>query len=225
MQNKLLKALLSITFISGPLTSFGVEQKLSLMTDYRSDGVSQTKNGSAIQWGGTLNHGEFYLNAFASNLRYGDSRGYEFDFGGGKLFDLGKFQWDVGLLNNINISLPAEDSYFWEVYTGVNYNNTSIYFTYADDRQTFDQGKNAKLAFSQSFKLNNAWSWNYQLGYADMYRSRLSDADYVWWKAGLSYSIKRYQFSLNYDDTDIKKTNDWNDIAQQSLSLVLDVSF
>jgi uncharacterized protein (TIGR02001 family) len=225
MQKYLSKLLICCALATAPLISFGLEQQLSFITDYRSDGVSQTKNRAAIQWSGMLNTEDFYVNLFASNLRYGNNRGYEFDFGGGKLFNVGNFQWDIGLLNNVNISLPGEDRYFWEAYSGVNYKNSSLYFTYADDRQTFDQGKNAKLAFSQSFKIDNAWSWNYQVGYADMYRSRLSGADYLWWNAGVSYTIKRYKISLNYDDTDIKKMHDWNDIAQQSVSLAFNVNF
>jgi uncharacterized protein (TIGR02001 family) len=199
-------------------------QSVILASDYLSDGVSQTDRNPALQWQreDRWQIKEFaspiYSRLFASNLEYANDTGLELDLGLGTEVILSGMKWDFGLLNNFNLGLDDVDSYFLEVYAGLYLtDNASIYFTYADDSETFDGGNNAKIHWEQSFQIDRALTWSYQIGYTDMYRSRLSNSDYIWWKAAIQYDFGQSQLSLEYHDTDIQKPVDFNDIAQESL--------
>jgi uncharacterized protein (TIGR02001 family) len=199
-------------------------QSVVLASDYLSDGVSQTDRGLTLQWQRQDNwkikdfSSPIYSRLFASNLKYSNDTGVEFDIGLGTEMNLHGMKWDFGLLNNFNFALDDVDRYFLEVYAGLYLtDNASVYFTYADDIQTFDGGNNAKIHWDQSFQIDRALTLSYQIGYTDMYRSRLSNSDYIWWKAAIQYDFGQSQLSLEYHDTDIQKPVDFNDIAQQSL--------
>ncbi len=205
---------------------FAMEHQVSVMSDYLSDGVSETNSNPALQWQLTGNIDEIYTNAFVSNLQYDNDKGWEFDVGIGKIVEFSEFRLDIGMLNNLNFYFDNVDKYFLEVYSGFLFTEyTSFYFTYADDRATFDGGKNAKVNFDQVFELDENWLASYQLGYTDMYRSKLSNSDYFWWQLGLIFDNKKYSVKLAYDDTDIKLRNDPRKISQQNLSLIFNYIF
>jgi|GEM_PF-2796293 len=209
----------SLTTSAAPL-----EQTLTVMSDYRSDGVSQTMEKPAFQWSGDSvwnideTQAEIYGRWFTSNIRFQDEKGYEFDLGLGTRVTLAGLQWDFGLLNNFHFSVDSVDEYFLELYAGVFVNeNSTLYFTYADDRETFDGGKNATITWDQSYSLAQNFNWSYQLGYTDMYRSRLSNSDYFWWTTGIHYNYGEFLLSLDYHNTDIRRAVDFYDIAQDSI--------
>jgi uncharacterized protein (TIGR02001 family) len=205
---------------TSPLSS--LEHSLSFATDYVSDGVSQSQTAPALQWNTRYTHDDFYASAFASNVKFLGESGLEADFGIGKIFDFEALTLDLGLLNNFNLSLDLQDDYFWEVYAGITvYGNKSIYVTYSDDIETFDAGKNAKITFEHTMAYKKNWQFSYMLGYADMYRSRLSNSDYKWISASASYQHNQWTASLNVSFTDISKQNDIYRIAQDNVALVL----
>ncbi len=207
-------------------------QTAVIASDYLSDGVSQTDRDAALQW---FRQDDWklasiepviYSRLFVSNLKYAGDFGVEFDFGIGSEQDWLGLTWDFGLLNNFNLALEDVDKYFLEVYAGLKLtDNTALYFTYADDSETFDGGNNAKLHWDHSFQIDRVFSWRYQIGYTDMYRSRLSNSDYIWWNLALDYQLKQLLFSLEYHDTDIQKKQDFNDIAQESLMVKISYNF
>lgn len=230
MRAKLLLSLLlaasanSSLFANSMATHQASDQSVTLASDYLSDGVSQTDREPTAQWQRQDNWkvrdfaSLVYSRLFVSNLKYANDTGLEFDIGLGTEVNLQGMKWDFGLLNNFNFALDDVDRYFLEVYAGLYLtDNASIYFTYADDSETFDGGNNAKIHWDQSFQIDRALTWSYQIGYTDMYRSRLSNSDYIWWKAAIQYDFGQSQLSLEYHDTDIQKPVDFNDIAQESL--------
>ena len=207
-------------------------QAVTVLTDYHSDGVSQTHGNAAIQWFAQADFSktdelpDLYARLFASNVQFAHDKGYEFDIGVGTQLSWLEMQWDFGLLNNFNLAFNDVDSYFLEVYAGLFVaDNRAIYFTYSDDSETFDGGNNAKLHWDHAFSINDSLSWAYQIGYTDMYRSRLSNSDYIWWTLGLQYDYENFNFNLKYHDTDIKKRLDFNDIAQQAIVASVSINF
>jgi len=82
---------------------FGLTGNVSLVSDYRYRGISQTFRLPAVQGGFDVNHKSgFYAGTWASNVsgnNYAGGNGMEWDFYGGARLDLSKVvQLDVGVL-------------------------------------------------------------------------------------------------------------------------------
>lgn len=104
-----------------------VTGNLSLVSDYRFRGLSQTFEGAAIQGGMDYSHSSgFYLGTWGSNvsgLQFNNGSGLELDIYGGYKFSAGPLGLDIGVLTYI---------YPGAYYSGFGpskpkYNNTEIY--------------------------------------------------------------------------------------------------
>ncbi len=104
-----------------------VTGNLSLASDYRFRGLSQTFEGAAIQGGVDYSHASgFYLGTWGSNvsgLQYNNGAGLELDIYGGYKFNAGPVGLDIGMLYYL---------YPGAYYSGFGpskpkYNNTEIY--------------------------------------------------------------------------------------------------
>lgn len=205
---------------------------VTILTDYVSDGVSQTNGEFALQGFAEFNQKkvddeqENYINLFLSNLETEDQKGYEFTFGLGTKFQLNTKVLEFGLLNNFNLSFKDVDSYFLEVYA-VSYLDEMNYFTfsYADDKRTFDGGKYAKITWDQAHMIDSNFSWSYQLGFADMFRSKADESAYFWFRIGLHYDHGNVNFSLDFHDTSIGQSTDLYNMAQSRVTGSVSISF
>jgi uncharacterized protein (TIGR02001 family) len=201
-----------------------------LLSDYRSDGVSQAQNKPALQvlfksnFKYSENH-SFYVSTFFSNLEYLNDKGTEFDLALGTQFKQQDYTFDIGLLNNYAAHIDTLDNYFLEAYFGVSWANKSTYFIYADDEDSFFGGQNAKVIWDQYFALDPHLKLSYQLGYNNMLKAKTVDPDYFWVSTGISYTQHAYKLSLVFYKTDISKREDPADIAQSNIALIGSYSF
>lgn len=199
--------------------------EIIVSSNYISDGVSQTDNQASLQISYDFMIESFYSNVFLSNIKLEQDTGLAMNLSIGKLVEKDKFTLDFGLTNNTVNSIDNTDSYFLELYTGFNFNTASIYIMYADDEKTFDGGNNIKFIFSDAYSINSEIQFNYQLGYADMFKSKLTNSDYYWWQIGLDYTKAQHKLSVNYSNTDIQSINDPSNIAQDQLFLTYSYLF
>jgi uncharacterized protein (TIGR02001 family) len=202
----------------------------TLLSDYRSDGVSQTQNKPAVQLYFKSNFersdsSSFYISTFLSNLEYLNDKGTEFDLALGSQFKHQGYTFDIGILNNYATDIQTLDNYFLEAYVGVSFGNKSAYFIYADDKDSFAGGQNAKIIWDQNFNLAPKLKWHYQLGYNNMLRAKAVDPDYFWVSAGITYTYQAYKLSVVFYTTDIDKKDDPSDIAQSNLAVIANYSF
>lgn len=110
-----------------------VTGNLSLVSDYRFRGLSQTFKGAAIQGGFDYSHSSgFYLGTWGSNvsgLQYNNGSGLELDIYGGYKFSAGPVGLDIGILHYMYPGAyystfgPAKPKYNnTEVYVGASWN-------------------------------------------------------------------------------------------------------
>ncbi len=200
--------------------------QVTFTSNYISDGFSQTLNDPALQYGLQLNDDKTYYRLFISNLKSPLESGQEFDLGIGTAFEHAWGTIDLGLLNNFNFGMADTDRYFYEIYLGLKLpHEIESYFTYSDDHKTFDGAKNAKITLAQSFAINESVSWRYLFGYADMFRSRIADSEYIWWRLDLNYTWANWQWQLAYTNTDVEAVRDPDELAQEHVFVSASHSF
>lgn len=71
---------------------------ITLTTDYKFRGLSQTDNNPAVQGGLDASVGSFYAGAWASSVNFGFGASMELDLYAGYKFDLGPVALDVGAI-------------------------------------------------------------------------------------------------------------------------------
>ena len=103
----LVSALCSTAIAAGETPALQASYNLSLTSDYRYRGISQTRLRPALQGGADLVHNPsgLYVGTWLSTIRWirdggGDSR-VEMDIYAGKRGTIGGFSYDVGLLTYV----------------------------------------------------------------------------------------------------------------------------
>jgi uncharacterized protein (TIGR02001 family) len=217
LQTYLLGAIISLGLINAAKAEAPVKNEFThdfsvgFFSNYVADGVSQTNNNPSVQVNWLVESTDFYTNVFVSNLSSEVYDGGEIDFGLGKKWQTDFGFFDLGLLNNVNIALHDLDTYFYEIYAGVEFNqNMQVYVTYSDDENTYDAGKFAKVTFGQYGLMTDSIEWHYQLGYADMFRSKIAERSYVWGQIGASITSKNWTFGLDFTNTNISRVKGYN---------------
>jgi uncharacterized protein (TIGR02001 family) len=231
------KSLLSLSVaaaLAAPLLATAetppVTGNMTIASDYRFRGISQTYLGPAIQGGVDYAHPSgFYLGNWNSNvtsLTYTGGSGIEMDFYGGYKQSFGDIGIDVGTIYywypRAKFAGEAFDN--WEVYAGASWKWLSGKFFYAlsdyfglDDTQAnggYWFNRNAGVPLGG--RGNSRGTWYLDLTatvpvtkelsvvahYGMLEVEKYSELDYKDWKLGVTYDLSGWVFGAAYVDSD-----------------------
>lgn len=188
----------------------GLTGNVSIVSDYRFRGISQSYKQPAIQGGIDYSHSSgLYLgnwNSSVSGNSFNDGAGLEMDFYGGWKPVVGDFTFDIGALQyfypgaEIRGSNQKYDTL--EVYLGAAYGPVSakIWYGIGDWFGNDDAEGSIYYELNGSFPLADKWSLIAHAGYQDV--NDTPDADYFDYKLGLSYDFKGWALGAALVGTD-----------------------
>lgn len=180
---------------------------VSLLTDYRFRGITQTDNEPAIQGGFDWAHDSgFYLGTWASNLQFSDAH-IEMDFYGGYANSIDNFSYDLGVIYYWYPGASRNQDFdFIELALGLGYDfgafSTSLSFNYSPD----NFGSSGDALYTEG-GVSVPLPYDFELGASLGYQMIDDEAafgtpDYLTWTVGLSRSFLGFDFGLSYVDTD-----------------------
>ena len=216
---KITQSLLLAGLISAaPMANAGVDlgsgwegsANVGFVTDYSYRGISQTDTGPAVQGGFDLSHSSgFYAGIWGSNLDFGDDADLEVDYYAGFSGEFSnKLGYDAGFIyyNYPKSSAARAGDYdFWEIYGSLSYDFGPASVTgginWADD--FFGGTGNATYYYGEvGIPLPAGFSVTLHAGQQDIDNG----TDYAEYSIGLAKSLKGFDFSLTYKDTDLSDT-------------------
>ena len=204
----------------GPVTG-----NMSLVSDYRFRGLTQTFEEPALQGGFDYAHSSgVYLGTWASNVSVlGDAGAYtsssmEWDFYGGYKGAVGDFGYDVGLLKyyypgRVNPGFTKADAL--ELYGAASWKWLSAKLSLSLDDETFGvpNSKNTYyLDLSANYPVNDKLTLQAHYGIQEFKGTTAgvpndSFASYKDWKLGVAYALPQsFTVGLFYTDTDMDAT-------------------
>ncbi|NBF12540.1 TorF family putative porin [Pseudomonas sp. Fl4BN1] len=208
--------LLPMTSQAIPLTDdLAVELELTLASDYRTRGISQSKNDPAVQGAVTLLHNNgLYLGAWSSNVDFGGGlkTRQEVDYYGGWLWQASEaVSLDLGYLK---FTYPRESQFNQgEVYGILSVYGVKLAAYYSDDAPGIDSKQSTLyryIGYETRLPLELGLSLRY--GEMDFKDPRLVGASekgvdsYREWQAKLTREVLGVVLGLSYIDTDLSKT-------------------
>jgi uncharacterized protein (TIGR02001 family) len=177
---------------------------LTVASDYRFRGISQTYEDPAIQGGFDYAHSSgFYVGNWNSNVsdRVISGGNLEMDFYGGYKFEIAPdVAADVGILQYYYQS--AEEYNTTEVYFGASWKWLSAKYSYAISDDVFgvvDADGSWYLDLNGNFEIADKTTLNLHVGRQKI--KGTSDASYTDWKIGASYAFDFATVGLAYIDT------------------------
>jgi len=210
---------------AAPASPHTITGNLTIASDYRFRGITQTYDKPAIQGGVDYSHSSgFYLGNWNSNVSSGagfPDGNLEMDFYGGYKTSFGDVGLDVG---GIYYYYPGSEAKVLglradsgsvtnkEIYIGATWKFLSAkYFYSLDDYFSLrgvnalgvSTGKNTKgtsyLDLGASYDLGNGWGINGHVGLLSL--DNVHNGDYTDWKIGVTKDIAGWVFSAAYVDT------------------------
>jgi uncharacterized protein (TIGR02001 family) len=186
-----------------------VAGNLSIVSDYRFRGISQTFELPAIQGGVDYAHGSgIYLgnwNSSVSGLSFTDSAGIEMDFYGGWKKSVGDIGFDIGLLQYYypGAKNGAGEKYdTLEGYVGASWKWLSIKYSHAFSDFFGFTNSDGSGYLDLGFTMEVAPKLNLVAHYG-MQTIKNADAfDYNDWKLGVTYDLAGWILGAAYIDTD-----------------------
>jgi len=197
-----------------------ITANVSLVSDYRYRGISQTDLRPAIQGGFDYSHSSgFYVGNWNSSISWiGDanpsvSAPIEMDFYGGfkNTFKVSEqeFNYDVGVLEYYypgGYSNPRP--YTTELYAGIGWGPVFLKYSHAvTNLFGFNDSKNSYYVDLSANVPLNFWdlTFNAHVGYQGV--QHYSDASYTDWKIGLTKDLgKGFALAVAYVDTNAKES-------------------
>ena len=185
--------------------SGSVAGNLTLTTDYRFRGVSQTFGDPALQGGVDFTlPSNFYVGTWASVVDkeiFANSRGFEWDIYGGYKWQLRQgLVVDVGLLQYL---YPTESLYSTlEAYAGVSYEWLSFKYSHSLSNRFFGvSGARGSQYYdlTANYPLGNGL---HAVGHYGVQRIHNNGGDYTDWRLGLTKEWKGLTWGASYFDTD-----------------------
>ena len=216
---------------SSPHTFTG---NMSLVSDYRFRGITQTYGKPALQGGFDYSHSSgIYLGNWNSNVNEGagfPSGNLEMDFYGGWKQSFGDFGIDLGAIyyyypgSNFSVAAGTGPTVAnprtgrtntgrvdnTELYVGASWKWLSVkYYHAVDDYFLLPGTKNSNyLDFSASYDLGSGWGINGHIGSFRLKNwhvgTRATDANYTDWKIGVTKDLNGWVLGAAYIDTDAK---------------------
>jgi uncharacterized protein (TIGR02001 family) len=215
---KLVHALVLVGLVGAPAVVIAAEESplsanVSLNTDYRYRGVSQTFKGPAIQGGFDYAHSSgAYLGTWASNVdeEFLNGANIEIDVYGGYGGNITEdISYDVGGLYYYYPGQYAGTTKIntFEVYAGATWKWLNVKYSHAttkffgldDSKNSYYLEGNATVPLPMDIELG--------LHYGHQAVKGAGNSDYNDWKIGLSKNVGGFDIGLAYVDTDISKSN------------------
>ena len=195
--------------------NFAVLVDLTLATDYRTRGISQTQNEPALQAGLTLAHSSgLYLGAWSSNVDYGGGlkTRQEVDYYGGWLWQATE---DVSLdLGYIKYAYPKESQFNQsEVYGIIGAYGVKLAAYYSSDAPGLDSQQSSLYSYV-SYEPQLPFDSGLKLRYGNMdfkdphlySASGDGEESYREWEVKLTHNLAGVLLGLSYIDTDLSQT-------------------
>lgn len=197
-----------------------ISGNVTLATDYRFRGWSQTTSDPAVQGGFDYNHDSgFYVGTWGSNVEFAGS--LELDYYAGFANDINdSIGYDVGVIyyDYPGGDLGGVDPEFWEVYGGLSGDlgpvSLSGTISYSDD-YFGETGKAWYYDLGASYGLPYDISLNAHFGYQTIDDGSIkddgffsSDEDsYKDWSIGVTKTMWDLDFDLSYIDTNLSDSD------------------
>jgi uncharacterized protein (TIGR02001 family) len=180
---------------------------MSLVSDYRFRGLTQTFEEPALQGGFDYAHSSgIYLgnwNSAISDTFYLGSP-LEMDFYGGYKGTAGPLGYDVGVLYYYYPgSSPKIDN--TEIYAGVSWQFLSLkYFHAVSEFFSVPGTKNSNYVdFTATYDMGNGWGINGHIGHQKV--KGVANADYTDYKLGITKDVGGWVFGASFIDTDAEE--------------------
>ena len=190
--------LLSGLFLIPGLSQAEVTADVTLVSDYRDNGVSNSDRKPALQLGLGYEHDSgLYISGWSSNVDYGqgEPQRVELEIAGGYAFELNdNIELDVGIATYSYIGkTESSGANYHEYYVGATFFENTEFYTYYT-RDYFQEGTgNLILSLSHEIELNE-----YTLGFkAVHYQS--DDKEIIDWREG----------KADYQDFEVSIARDW----------------
>ncbi|MBK8121164.1 MAG: hypothetical protein IPK39_19895 [Sulfuritalea sp.] len=210
---------------AAPASPHTIAGNLSITSDYRFRGITQTFEKPALQGGIDYSHSSgFYLGNWNSNVSSGagfPDGNLEMDFYGGYKMTLGDFGLDFGGIyyyypgseaNGLGTGANSGAVNNKELYIGATWKFMSLkYFHSVDDYFSLrgvdstgaSTGEDTKGSnywdLSATYDLGGGWGINGHVGWLTL--KNVSDGDYTDWKIGVTKDIGGWVFGAAYVDT------------------------
>lgn len=195
--------------VSAAESAHEITGNVSLNTDYRFRGVSQTFEGPAIQGGFDYAHKSgVYLGTWASNVQeeFLNGANIEIDVYGGYSgnitddlsFDVGGLYYYYPGQNSNTTSINTFEVYAGATWKWINVkysHSTGKFFGLADSKNSYYIEANVSVPLPMDMTLD--------LHYGHQEIKGSGNDDYADWKIGVSKTMGGFDFGLAYVDTDI----------------------
>ena len=185
-----------------------VSGNVSLVSDYRFRGITQTFEEPALQGGFDYAHASgFYLGNWNSSISDSFYAGapLEMDFYGGYKGTAGQLGYDVGILYYY---YPGSDPEIdnTEIYAGVSWRFLSLRYFYAvsDFFGAEDTDGSDYIDFSASYDLGSGWGINGHIGHQRV--EGVDDADYTDYRIGVTKDVRGWLVGAAFVDNDADGT-------------------
>jgi uncharacterized protein (TIGR02001 family) len=224
----LIPAIAQAQAAKAPEPDYTLTGNISLVTDYRYRGISQSRLKPALQ--GTVDFAHksgFYLGAFATNIKWvkdgGGNGNVEIDlYGGYKGTIVGDLGYDVGLLQYLypsNNFTPSANTL--EGYGGLTYKQFTLkyYRSFTTLFATPNSKGSGYIDAGASFDLGDGWGVNAHIGHQSVRNN--SAGSYTDYKLGVTKELAGFVFgaSLIGTDTDAYKSPKGKNLGKAGIVL------
>jgi uncharacterized protein (TIGR02001 family) len=230
--NKLRLAIFAASLMS-TISYADVTATVTGATDYIYDGISQTDNGAALQGSIDFSHDQFYAGIWASNIdfTYDADAKQEVDY-------------YIGWADSINDHVSYDLTALYYQYPGTDHDYHYNYVEYTakltvdnswitvgyDPNYSGDAGHSWLARLGHDYAINDIYKLSAEIGTHKMTESKSSEYwyghdKYNYWKLGVSREFMGCDVDLSYTDTNIKHSNDDDDVARAAIVLTVGKTF
>ena len=228
MSNKLYFAALAGVLLAAPTAiqaqdvkarDFKISGSVTLASQYSFRGIDQSDEAPALQAGFDLGHTSgLYAGIWASNVDFddGDEASLETDIYAGYSASYTDINYDIGV---IHYAYPGADDALDYDYTeasialGYDFDLASVSAALNYSPDYFgDSGDAYYYVLSGNIPLPRNFAMTAHIGHQDIEdNAAFGTPDYTDWSAGINYSVKSYELSLKYVDSDLDQPSDCAD--------------
>ncbi len=226
---------LTLPVVANVAQAFETSANVTLTTDYKFRGISQTDTSPAVQGGFDVAFDNgLYAGTWGSVVDFQDPDGsdadmeldYYFGFGGeineSLSYDIGYIYYDYPTSNESNFGFGNRDLDYQEIYASMSFNDLTVGFAYSDD-YWLETGEFYYVYADYGFELPAGFSLGLHYGYNDFeFASDDSDPEdaseaflgdgedsYSDYSISLSKSYLGLDFALSWVDTDLNDDECW----------------
>lgn len=226
-KQKLLPLTLAVALLNGIPSAMAephVSANISLTSDYRFRGISQSNESSALQGGFDVAFEPgFYVGIWGSSVDFDSNEGFdgslELDYYAGWSMETASA---VGLdLGYIYYDYPGDEGAegdYQELYAKVSYKDVTLGINYSDDYYASSDELLYYYA-DYSLSLNEIWSLDIHLGYSELQRGggflATAEDSYMDYSLAVTASLMEVDWTVAYVGSDLEQEEvfdtDWGD--------------